>query len=301
MSKLRLITADQSLPPVPYPSNTLSKGWRFELDLDRAKGSDTWALCPPDIRPWLLMLWAESWKATPCGSYTNDDQIIAARIGMPINLFRAHRDVLMRGWELHADGRLYHHVVTERVRELLGMRQSARFRKAAYRSKKKQPVAPESPEVVPRDYHRIPVGETPLELELELERIKEKENTLSATPTGGSELELTGDPPKTQSKNRKSTTQPLALPGFEQFWKAYPHYQGRSSKKDSVRIWMDLKLEGIADRVITTVKNYRKTSDWTRDAGQYVPAAEVWLKRVQWEQEAPAAPEDEPRSFVAPA
>jgi uncharacterized protein YdaU (DUF1376 family) len=124
---------------------------------------------------------------------------------------------------------------------------------------------------------------------------KEKENTLSATPTLEG-LTLTGD----NTAPSKSKSKTMQLPGFERFWKAYPHYQGRSSKKNSVRIWLNLGLEAIADRVVTTVTNYRKTSDWKRDDGQYVPAAEVWLKRVQWEQEAPAAPEEE-RKFAAPA
>jgi hypothetical protein len=297
MSRLKLVSTDQPLPPVPYPPDTLAKGWRFELDLERIRGSDTWALCAPDMRPWLLMLWAESWMATPCGTYTNDDQIIAARIGMPINLFRAHRDVLMRGWELHADGRLYHHVVTERVQELLEMRKSERFRKAAFRSKKKQEVKQDSPAVVPRDTHGTPVGETtpePVPVP-----IKEKEeNILSAARTeDGANLELTGDSPP--PPKRSKTT--LALPGFDRFWKAYPHYQGRSSKKDSVKQWVDLKLEPIADRVIVTVNNYRKTSDWTRDGGQYVPAAEVWLKRKLFDQEPPSPPREEPRGFAAPA
>jgi hypothetical protein len=295
MSHLKLVSADQPLPPVPYPPDTQSKGWRFELDIERIKASDTWALCPIEIRPWLLMLWTESWCAIPCGSFTNDDQIIAARIGMPIAMFRTYRDVLMRHWELHADGRLYHDLITDLVRELMKMRTTDRFRKAKYRSKQKQPLKSECPAGVPRDTHGTPVGETTPEPEPV--PIKE-ENILSAARTeDGANLELTGDPPP--PPKRSKTT--LALPGFDRFWKAYPHYQGRSSKKDSVKQWVDLKLEPIADRVIVTVNNYRKTGDWTRDGGQYVPAAEVWLKRKLFDQEPPEPPREEPRGFAAPA
>lgn len=34
----------------PYPCDTRAKGWRFELDHERIRQSDTWALAPPEIR-----------------------------------------------------------------------------------------------------------------------------------------------------------------------------------------------------------------------------------------------------------
>lgn len=129
------------LPDPPYPSEARSKGWRFELDLERAKASDTWGICPAEIRPWLLMMWAEAWMSVPCGTFSNDDAVIAGRIGMPLNLFRAHRDVLMRGWVLHSDGRLYHHVITERITHLLGFRFSETARIKEWRDKKKQALS----------------------------------------------------------------------------------------------------------------------------------------------------------------
>ncbi len=119
----------------PYPSDTNAKGWRFELDLEQISRSDTWALATPEIRPWLLMLWSISWQQVPCGSLPNDDEIIAARIGMKPAAFRKARAVLMRGWVEHDDGRLYHQTVTDRVLAMLETKQKGRDRKAAYRAK----------------------------------------------------------------------------------------------------------------------------------------------------------------------
>ena len=162
IAKLALVQPGHTLPDPPYPGDTKSKGWRFELDYERCLGSDTWALCPPEIRPWLLMLWAESWRAVPAGTFSNDDEVIAARIGMPLNLFRAHREVLMRKWVLHSDGRLYHHVVTERVLSLIGYRSAEAMRKSAYRSRQRnQEPTPN----VPRDSRGIPPSATPPEPE----------------------------------------------------------------------------------------------------------------------------------------
>lgn len=121
---------------VPYPADTRAKGWRFELDHERIEQSDTWALAPADVRPWLLMLWLSAWRQEPCGSLPNEDELIAVRIGMPMKTFAKVRSKLMRGWWEAEDGRLYHDTVTKRVLEMLAAREAERRRKAEYRQRK---------------------------------------------------------------------------------------------------------------------------------------------------------------------
>ena len=122
--------------PVPYPADTRAKGWRFELDHERIEQSDTWALAPSDVKPWLLMLWLSAWRQEPCGSLPNEDELIAVRIGMPMKTFAKVRSKLMRGWWEAEDGRLYHDTVTKRVLEMLAAREAERRRKAEYRQRK---------------------------------------------------------------------------------------------------------------------------------------------------------------------
>lgn len=121
MTALRVVASADS-PPAPYPPDTRAKGWRFELDMERVRQSDTWALASREMRPWLLMLWVTAWEQRPCGSLPADDELIAARMEMDIRQFRAHRDILLRGWVLHADGRLYHPTITERVLQMSSKR-----------------------------------------------------------------------------------------------------------------------------------------------------------------------------------
>ncbi|HDR9029912.1 TPA: DUF1376 domain-containing protein [Burkholderia vietnamiensis] len=121
---------------IPYPADTRAKGWRFELDYERIRQSDTWALAAPEIRPWLLMLWMTAWEQTPCGSLPDDDELIAARIGMALEQFQAIKKRLMRGWWLAEDGRLYHNTMIERVLEMIDRRDGERIRKANQRAKK---------------------------------------------------------------------------------------------------------------------------------------------------------------------
>lgn len=110
------------LTQAPYAPDTRAKGWRFELDHERIRQSDTWALATPEARPWLLMLWMVAWEQTPCGSLPDDDQLIAARIGMPPKAYAKHRELLRRGWWRADDGRLYHDTIVVRVVAMLEKR-----------------------------------------------------------------------------------------------------------------------------------------------------------------------------------
>lgn len=123
----------ESLPAAPYPPTTRAKGWRLEIDHERIRQSDTWALAGAEVRPWLLMLWMVAWEQMPCGSLPNEDALVAARIEMPTKAFAKHRAVLMRGWWLADDGRLYHAVIAEQVLTMLRVKQQEAERKAAYR------------------------------------------------------------------------------------------------------------------------------------------------------------------------
>lgn len=134
-----------STKPIPYPAETKAKGWRFELDLERVMQSDTWALATTDMRPWLLMLWTTAWQQNPCGSMPSDDALLAARLGMAPKAFAKAKAVLMRGWWLAEDGRLYHDTIVERVNEMLGYKAKEKARKAAYRERMSGNV--------PRDNH----------------------------------------------------------------------------------------------------------------------------------------------------
>lgn len=138
--------------PAPYPADTRAKGWRFELDHERIRQSDTWSLASAEVRPWLLMLWMVAWEQAPCGSMPADDQLIAARIGMAPKAFAKHRSVLMRGWWLADDGRLYQDTIVERVREMLDYKTKEKTRKAAYRDRMSANV--------PRDKHGTDAGQT---------------------------------------------------------------------------------------------------------------------------------------------
>lgn len=127
----------------PYPADTRAKGWRFELDHERIRQSDTWALAAAEHRPWLLMLWMVAWEQTPCGSLPDDDALIAARLDMAPKACAKARDTLRRGWWKADDGRLYHQAITQHVLRMIEKRAKEAARKHGNRHG--------SPAPVPRD------------------------------------------------------------------------------------------------------------------------------------------------------
>lgn len=130
--------------PAPYPPETRAKGWRFELDYEQIEQSDTWDLAGPEGRPWLLMMWLTAWRQMPCGSLPGDEQVIAAKLGMPPKAWAKHRDTLMRGWWLADDGRRYHPTLTARVEEMMKRRRSDSDRQHAKRLREAAEAAAEA-------------------------------------------------------------------------------------------------------------------------------------------------------------
>jgi hypothetical protein len=124
--------------PPPYPPDTRAKGWRFELDYERIEQSSTWALAGSEARPWLLMLWLTAWRQVPCGSLPAEEDVIAALIGMQPKAWVKHRGVLLRGWVLADDGRLYHPTVGARVLEMLDYRRKNADRVAKFKAAQRE-------------------------------------------------------------------------------------------------------------------------------------------------------------------
>lgn len=136
--------------PVPYPADTRARGWRFEIDYEKVDQSDTWPLAAevPMAQHALLMMWLVAWTQEPCGSLPNDEALIRAKCKIPPKFWPTFRDVLMRGWWLAEDGRLYHDTITVRVLAMLDKRASDAQRSANRRARQAEAAA-NPPEVTP--------------------------------------------------------------------------------------------------------------------------------------------------------
>lgn len=107
--------------------------------MERVRQSDTWALTLTkgwEPKALLLWMWSVAWEQEPCGSFPNDEALIAARLELPAKAWEKHRSILMRNWWLASDGRLYHDTVTVRVLAMLDKRANDAQRAANRRARK---------------------------------------------------------------------------------------------------------------------------------------------------------------------
>ena len=79
---------------------------------------------------------------------------------------------------------------------------------------------------------------------------------------------------------------------FDLFWSAYPL---KKSKKDARKAFA--KVKAPLDTLLAALERQKKTPDWTKDGGRYIPYASTWLNGERWEDEvqggtAPAAPDE---------
>jgi hypothetical protein len=150
----------------PYPADTQANGYHPMINWQIIKVSKTWLLARPEIRPWLLMLWLESWNQIPAGSYPDDDEYIAAILGIDQEYFNGHRKTIMRGWVRYSDGRLYHPYITEQVLEMLENRRSSALRQRRFRDNKR--IESESNALLTGD-NALVTGQSHAEVEVEVE------------------------------------------------------------------------------------------------------------------------------------
>lgn len=140
-------------------------------------------------------------------------------------------------------------------------RESTRLRVAAYRERQRQKQL-ESEE----RYSNVTCnGEIDIELE------KEKDIDIYNNTLGHSTCE--------NDTNRSIL--------FERFWKEYPKKVG----KDKCLNWFKNKsrniTEDLVNQMIQALEVWKKSEQWVKDNGQYIPNPYTWLNRGGWNDELP--------------
>ena len=82
---------------------------------------------------------------------------------------------------------------------------------------------------------------------------------------------------------------------FNRFWSVYPKKVG---KKDAWRAFLKAMNEKgggqgsarpTADAMIEAVERQKRSEQWTKEGGRYIPNPATWLNQGRWEDELPAA------------
>lgn len=87
---------------------------------------------------------------------------------------------------------------------------------------------------------------------------------------------------------------------FDRFWSVYPRKEAKAKAKVAFeKIKPD---EELLLKMIDAVEKQKKTDQWTRDGGQYIPHPATWLNQRRWEDEIPVnAPVQQRQQRVLPA
>jgi hypothetical protein len=78
----------------------------------------------------------------------------------------------------------------------------------------------------------------------------------------------------------KTADEPL---GFTRFWKTYPNTQRKQSKGKCQEVWKKVGAEGDAGVIVAHVDRLKKSPDWVKNGGEFIPAPLVYLNQKRWQ------------------
>jgi len=105
--------------------------------------------------------------------------------------------------------------------------------------------------------------------------------------------------PTNQTNQTKQPRAPSAQDAeFEEFWGLYPRKVGKEKARQS---WKRLKPTVVLlARIKTTLERQRRSDQWTKDGGQFVPHPTTWLNQGRWDDEPATRNRTEQRNGDAP-
>jgi len=70
---------------------------------------------------------------------------------------------------------------------------------------------------------------------------------------------------------------------FDQFWRAYPN---KRSKGQAEKAWQKIKPDASTfRRIIEAIEIHKRSNDWQKESGAYIPYPATWLNAKCWEDE----------------
>ena len=86
-----------------------------------------------------------------------------------------------------------------------------------------------------------------------------------------------------QAQPVTSIPQEKTVQKFEEFWKAYPRKKG---KEDARKAWKKLAPDlDTCRRMAAALESQKKSHDWVKERGRFVPYPATWLNGRRWEDE----------------
>jgi hypothetical protein len=78
-------------------------------------------------------------------------------------------------------------------------------------------------------------------------------------------------------------SQAKSAEGFDEFWSAYPK---KRSKGQAEKAWQKIKPDASTfRRIIEAIEIHKRSNDWQKESGAYIPYPATWLNAKCWEDE----------------
>jgi len=72
----------------------------------------------------------------------------------------------------------------------------------------------------------------------------------------------------------------MLISEFESFWAIYPK---KVKKKDALKAWLKIKPdEELLNKISDALKQQKKSADWIKEKGKYIPYPASWLNGERW-------------------
>ena len=100
--------------------------------------------------------------------------------------------------------------------------------------------------------------------------------TRSNPPQGAARIQN----PESRIQNPESESRHAQARGalFEEFWKSYPRKEGKQKARSAFE-----KVDVDLDVLLTALEQHKKSAQWTKNGGEFIPHASTWLNGRRWE------------------
>lgn len=97
---------------------------------------------------------------------------------------------------------------------------------------------------------------------------------------------IQSNPNPNRNPNPKKRTSALETDeNFEAFWSEYPK---KVKKPDAIRAWKKIPTTVDPGSIMDGLMRWKKSDQWTRDGGRFIPNPATWLNAQQWNDDVPA-------------
>lgn len=112
---------------------------------------------------------------------------------------------------------------------------------------------------------------------------KKEQNETNENKTEQNESNFPKEKEKENKKDNKKENDIL----FDRFWSAYPR---KVAKPAARKKFESLNPDGqLLEKMIQAVERQKKSDQWTKDGGQFIPHPATWISQRRWEDELPAS------------